>query len=300
VANTLKISVENADELLLAGVYGAGALIRIQSSATEGGVYANLSGTGSTPTIALVAGTSIYTGQDPSGTSSTWYKTRFENAGGTLTSDYSAAFQVAPEGSGLLASLHDLRQRLEIPYTDTEQDENLIEWLTQATAFIHTYTGRRFTPDGATTYTADGHDAVRGGRCLLFPKGIRSLTMLEVADQTGGDFTEVESGHYFLRPSEAARTPGWPFTQVWLSDVGSAFFAPGYANVRLTGAFGWAAIPADISAIALNLAVAAARERGAGGGDIVTIGIGGERSFERALSFKDKMNLDFYRVRHVA
>ena len=59
MANTLKIPVENADELLLAGVYGAGALIRIQSSTTEDGSFANLTGTGSTPTIALVAGTFI-------------------------------------------------------------------------------------------------------------------------------------------------------------------------------------------------------------------------------------------------
>jgi hypothetical protein len=247
-----------------------------------------------------VAGTRIYTGYDPAGTSTSWYRTRFENAAATRTSDWSSPFQVAPEGSGLLASLYDLRQRLEIPYTDTSQDENLIEWLRQVTAFIHTYTGRQLMPDAATTYTVDGYDAVRGGRCLLFPRGIRSLTMLEVADTTGGTFTEITSGNYFLRPSEANRTPGWPFTQVWLSDTAGRFFRPGYANVRLTGAFGWASIPADISGVALNLAVAAARERGAGGGDIVTIGIGGERSFERALSFKDKMTLDIYRVRLVA
>jgi hypothetical protein len=85
-----------------------------------------------------------------------------------------------------------------------------------------------------------------------------------------------------------------------LSDVGSSTFYPGFANVRLTGTFGWAAIPADISAIALTLAVSAARERGAGGGDSVTIGIGGERTFERALSYKDRMTLEKYRLLLVA
>jgi hypothetical protein len=300
VANTLKITVENADELLLAGVYGTGALVRIQSSATEGGVFADLSGTGSTPTIALVAGTFTYTGQDPAGTSSTWYKTRFENSGGSLTSDWSAAFQVAPEGSGLLASLHDLRQRLEIPYTDTTEDENLIEWLRQSTSFIQTYCGRRFTPDAATTYTVDGMSAVAHGRCLPFPLGVRTLTTLEVATQTGGSFATVSAGDVFLRPADAERTPGWPYTQVWLSDLSSSHFYPGLGNVRLTGTFGWSAIPGDLSAIALTLAVSAARERGAGGGDMVTIGIGGERTFERALSFKDRMTLDRYRLRLVA
>lgn len=297
MANTLKISVDNADELLLAGVYGSGALIQIQSSATEAGAFADLTGTGSTPTIALVAGSFIYTGQDPAGTSTTWYRTRFKNAAGSLTSDWTDPFQVSAEGSGLLASLHDAKQRLDIAYTDTGQDENLIEWLTQITAFVESYCGRQLTPDATTEYLADGYAAVADGRCLLFPHGIQSLTTLEVANGTGAAFTATTD--YFLRPIKP--TPGWPYTQVWISDVGTTgAFADGFANIRLTGTFGFAKVPDDIRNVALNLLVAYARERGAGGGDTITIGIGGERTYERALSMSDRHTLDRYRIRWVA
>ena len=93
MAIKVEIEVEDPDALLNAGMYGAGAVIRLQWSATAAGSYADVSGTGSTPTIALVTLTDSYTGYDPVGTSSTWYRTRYENAGATRLSDWSAVFQ---------------------------------------------------------------------------------------------------------------------------------------------------------------------------------------------------------------
>ena len=300
MANTLKLTAENADELLNAGAYGTGALIHIQTATSEGGTYADLTGTGSTPTLALVAGTSIYTGYDLNGASTSWYRTRYKNAAGTLTSDWSAEFQAAPEGSGLIVSLYDAKQRLEIPYTDTAQDENILEWLGQVTAWVHQSTGRQFTPDGGTVYTYDGYDAVSNGRVLLVPQGVRSVSVLEVAPNTGGAFATVNASDYFLRPTVQDRRAGWPATRIVMTDdqVGSvdAYFYPGFANVRATGTFGWASPPRDIQGVALTLLVSAARERSSGGGDAVTVGLGGERTFERALSYKDRETLNRYRT----
>lgn len=78
-------------KLLNAGMYDTGALIRIQSSDAPNGTYANLAGTGSTPTIALVSGTETYEGFDPAGTSATYYRARFENAAATRVSDWKTA-----------------------------------------------------------------------------------------------------------------------------------------------------------------------------------------------------------------
>ena len=41
MANVIRVSVENADELLNAGAYDALAIVRLQSSATETGSYTN-------------------------------------------------------------------------------------------------------------------------------------------------------------------------------------------------------------------------------------------------------------------
>ena len=70
--NIVRIHVDNPDELLDPGAYDAGALIRTQSAATEGGAFANLSGTGSDPTLTIASGQQAYLAYDPNGIATTW------------------------------------------------------------------------------------------------------------------------------------------------------------------------------------------------------------------------------------
>ena len=97
--NRISVFVEEPDALLNAGMYGTGAIVRLQSGTAEAGPFANES------TAALVAGQRAYTLYDADGVASTWYRTRYENAGGTVTSDWSAVFQVGGEAAGYLCSL---------------------------------------------------------------------------------------------------------------------------------------------------------------------------------------------------
>jgi hypothetical protein len=95
------------------------------------------------------------------------------------------------------------------------------------------------------------------------------------------------------------RGAGWPASWIRFRSNPTgpvAQFEDATFGVEVTGAFGFAAVPGDIRAIALALVMAAAREGGASGGDTVTIGIGGERTYERALSLKDWNTLRFYRT----
>jgi len=302
VPNTLTITVEDPDAVLNAGLYGAGALVRLQWSATETGTYADVSGTGSTPTTTVTTGVRTYPGYDPLGTVSTWYKTRYENAGATRLSDWTAPFQVAPEGAGLICSLWDARQRIESnsgTLSNAEQ-ENVLEFITQVTAYIHGRTGRLFTrtpASGTTTYLLD---VLRPGRTLWVPKGIAAATTLEVASssqpETAGAYATVATADWFLRPTLVDREAGWPATEVVISNVSGSYFAVGYNTVRLTGALGWDKVPADIAAVALTLVVAAFRERASSGGDSVTIGLDGERRYERSLSYQDRLTLDRYAI----
>jgi hypothetical protein len=94
MANTVRITLPPAHAAALltdTGAYGADAVIRTQAAATETGTFADLTGTGSDPTVPLVAGTETYFPKDPLGSSSTWYRARFESADGTRLSDWSAA-----------------------------------------------------------------------------------------------------------------------------------------------------------------------------------------------------------------
>lgn len=194
--------------------------------------------------------------------------------------------------------------KVRLGITDTNDDDLLVNFCSQVNGWIESKTGRPIGPDTTSTYTLDGYDALEDGRLLLFPRGIVSVSTLEVTTNTGAAFTTVPASDYFLRPTSNEREPGWPATELWMTDIPSAsntapYFFPGFGTIRITGVFGWAAIPQDLIDVALTLVVASYRARGAGGGDSITIGVDGERTFERALSYKDRMTIERYRSRRV-
>ena len=288
MANTIRVYCDDPADILATGNYGAGALSRVQWCATETGVF------GDVGTVALVAGTLAYTIYHTTGTSSTWYRTRYENSGGTTASDWSTAFQVGGEEAGYLCSLVDVKQRLGI--TDTGDDEWLHEQIVAVTDEIETISGRRFRPDPASGTKTVYLDYSGDGYTLWLPRGIRSVTYLGIAssDQPDGTgtYTELTTG-YYLDPSEHERSSGWPATRITLG-TGYQFY-PGHRTVKLTGAFGWAAVPATVRAIAELCVVSAFRGRGSGGASSYTIGVEGERTYSRLLSAADMKSLAFYR-----
>lgn len=191
--------------------------------------------------------------------------------------------------------------------TDTTDDTLIGTIVDQVNAFVESYTGRQIGP-WATASTFSFHyfpdDADDSGRIFPFPQGISSLTTLEVRDYTGGTLSTIPTTDWFLMPQAQQRDPGWPATELHITDVPSASntqpqFQPGYEMVRLTGNFGWAAIPDEIEEVAVNLGLALYRSRSAGTSDVFTIGPDGERTFERALSEKDRHTLNRYRRREV-
>lgn len=293
--NLIRLFVEDADALLNAGMYDAGAIVRLQSCATETGVYANES------TAALVSGTKTYTLYDANGAATTWYRTRYENAGGTITSDWSPVFQVGAEGAGYLCSLEDVKQRLFNTATaDTANDEDLAEIIRDVTTDILGHTGREFvgTP-GDVTRT---FDAEWTGPTLYIPGGIRSITTLGYAtgDQpdSGGTYSTITSGYYYLRPLAHDRTSGWPATRLELAS--GYYFHAGRSTVQITGTFGWAAVPPDIAGIAAAVVIRRfqARQSSSSGADLL---VGSADLGFRTLAFlspAERAKLDWYAVRY--
>jgi hypothetical protein len=295
--NTILLSVENPDVLRGDGQYGTGALIRVQSSATEAGAYADLSGTGSDPTVAILAGERSYEADDPNGTGSTWYRTRYENAGATRVSDWSDPFQVGDETGGLLASLYDVKQEIGIPADNNDDDESLLEKLRQVTTSIETYTNRWFVPrplSGTTTYRF--HSSY--GRRLHIPKGIRSITSLGTASisqpASGGTYALAGATDYYIDPPEIDRSPGWPGLFVRVPRTAGALFYDAAYGVEITGAFGWASVPADIQGVAIRSVIRRHIGKG-GGGTAVAIGPAGTEFLLPDMSGSDRGILEMYR-----
>ena len=191
--------------------------------------------------------------------------------------------------------------------SDTVDDTVIGTICDQVNGFIESYCHRAVGPWATgSTFTFhhwpdDGHDS---GRVFDIPQGISSLTLLEVAPYTGASFVSVPTADVFLIPAAQERDEGWPATEVHMSDVPSAsngqpFFSRGYNTVRITGNFGWTAIPYEVQEVAVNLALALWRSRSAGTSDVFTIGPDGERTFERAMSDKDRRTLLRYQARTV-
>lgn len=284
--NVLKIRVENADEVLNASMYGAGAVVQVQSGA-DGVTFADEG------TVAVVSGTRVYTFYDPDGSSTTWYRYRYENAGGSIVSDWTAGFQVGDETAGMICSLYDVEERL-----GTLGDlarEIILEIIPQVTREIERYCAQDFTGDRQDV-TFRVH--TRDGRRLYIARGIQSLTTLRYATEsqpdTGGTYTTATAGDWYLDPPTYEREPGWPADAVVFRDNVSAHFYTAEHGAELVAKRGWAAVPEDVQRVGIEMVISAHLSKGSGEGGRAVVGPSGQPVILRDP--RHKAVLDGYRV----
>jgi hypothetical protein len=181
-------------------------------------------------------------------------------------------------------------------------DDTLIGTIAdQVNAFIEGTTQRILAPiTGTPVLIYDGD----GDHRLYLPKtqdatypyigGIRAITTLEIADYTAAAYETVAVGDYFLRGQSG---PAGPFDWLYLSDrpTGTFYtFPKGFATVRLTATAGWAAIPDEITDVALTLGVRMWHARESGQSDIVGTDETGNTLVSRLLSLRDRNILRAY------
>lgn len=224
--------------------YSAGAIMRIQSSTTETGTFADLA---ATPTETIVAGTYRYEHWDAAGDWSTWYRWRIENSGGTETGDWSDPFQgleaaKAAQNSGSYASIDDYLLEVGAIPADSRRLAAIELALVEGRERLDLEIGRdafRHPQSGTETRMYHGN----GESILHVHEGIVSLTSVEVRTETGGAWTTIATADWWLeaQPGQLTTRSGEPYFHVRLSD-GADYrtFPKGEHRVRLVGAFGWA------------------------------------------------------------
>jgi len=254
----LTVTVENAAELLNTSYLGAGALGRVERSATGAGAgYAEIS------TFALVSGTRVYAVYDLAGAVSSWYRVRFSKSDASSPSAYGDEFQAGDETAGLLCSTYDVEQRLFGTATVSDNvRETLIDIIRGVSSEIEDFVGCWLAPrptDPASTMTLR-FDVERATRRLWLVRGnrhvgIRTLTALNLATtsqpETGGTYTAGTLADVFIRPQPTADTQGWRLELTDIPTGGFAYFFAGYNMVETTGSFGPAAVPYWVQEIAL-------------------------------------------------
>ncbi len=146
----------------------------------------------------------------------------------------------------------------------TSADDALIDVMIAGVSdWITDYCKRAFEPEAGVTYVFD----TSSGSRLHIPRGIRTVTLLEVATtnqpDTGGTYATISTSLVSLRPLAAERRVGWPATELYVRGE-SPVFGWAMAGARVTGDFGFASVPTPIRDVAIDAVVAAitARQNG--------------------------------------
>lgn len=180
--------------------------------------------------------------------------------------------------------------------TDSDDDATLGLICDRVNAYIEFVTKRPICPVTTATYLLDGDGLTH----LYFPRGLRSVTELAIGDFTGDTLDVLDPGDYFVRPLAQDRATGWPALWVVLNDrpIGlHRFFAKGRSTVSITATTGWAAIPDEITELALAVAQRAWNNKAAGLQDQPAFDEHGRPVIARFISGRDKETLAGYTIR---
>ncbi|MFD5874016.1 phage gp6-like head-tail connector protein [Streptomyces sp. NPDC060322] len=151
-----------------------------------------------------------------------------------------------------------LKERLDLPVSDTSRDSALDGALAAASRSIDRATGRTFglTPEPVErTYNPRGRVVHRDDGDLLLVNDIGSTTGLVVETGSGASFSAVTG---FETAPDNALADEQPITGLLLVN-GS--WGTGGGRVRVTARFGWPSVPDDIAEAALIQAARLYRRR---------------------------------------
>jgi len=182
--------------------------------------------------------------------------------------------------------------------TDSDDDATVGLVCDRVNAYIESTTGRVIAPISSATYLLDGSGLTH----LYFPKGIRAVTALSIGDTTGDTLDAVNASDILLRPLVQDRDNGWPAMYLYLSDVPVSTvarkrFPKGRANVSMTCTAGWAAIPDEITDVALAIAQRAWNNLKSGLQDAQGLDEQGRPVVARYVSGRDREVLRRYTLR---
>lgn len=273
--NLFRVTV--ADPADIINTYGNDPLLRAERS-DDGVTYVEFAD----PTIYV--DTTIYPIADPTGTPTTWYRTRYSDAIGNTFSAYGDPFQVA--GAALdYATLEAVKLRLGL--TDTDDDQKLSVVIAEVNDWLEDILGCPVGPSTATALTLDSRDARNEHRMLYLRQGIRSVSALTVAGRPVTSF--------YLRPLAHDRRPGWPAQYLWLAN-GHAF-PNDWADVVVTGEFGFESIPTTLTEVAEVVAVRAFNAIRTGQADTTGSDGQGQPQVSRYVAGRDRDTIERFRRR---
>lgn len=192
-----------------------------------------------------------------------------------------------------------------IGITDSSDDTLLGLICDRVNQYIESQTKQVLAPISSATYKYDGN----GSGWLFLPQpvdgatksigGLRAITLLEFAPYTAGTYETITSGDYFLRDRHGINGP---YRWLYMSDKTTGTyntFPEGYATVRITGTAGWAAIPDDVTEMALSVAHRAWNARQSGQQNLIGADDMARPFVAQYFDPRDRATLKAYTVRPI-
>ena len=251
-------------------------------------------------TTVLVSGTERYETWDASGTTTSWYRFRIEDASDVALSGWSTPFQVTEDQQ--IATLASVKLALGTGATATDDDALAFYIGGVNEAIIHRI-GYYPGPSSDTTRSYDGKDAksaaVAGdARRLWIPGGVRTVTSLTLG-ATAAAGTAATSTAYGLFPRTYLLRPGEPYHWLEFYDVTTgnwSSFPFGYANCVIVGLFGWGRVPPDLVRLATAWAIRSWKARNSGDADVLGTTEFGEQIVSDRFPAQWRATIDSYRI----
>lgn len=225
--------------------FGAGAVLRLERSATELGAYAEIA------TTAVDADTALYTLFDTAGDDTSWYRWRLSNAANSDQSPYAAPFQgeeftedAAPLAYATLDDFNLISQQ--DVSTDGRRAARAQKLLERASRQLDVKLGFDVRRHPATG-TEQRYFTARSPELLCIHDGIADSDTLTVAvsEDDGATYTDVAAADYYTEPHEPTK-PGFPIFHLRLTGRGTLTAWPrGKRLVRVDTQYGWPAVPSD-------------------------------------------------------
>lgn len=127
---------------------------------------------------------------------------------------------------------------------ETFADDDIDRAISAASRAIDNITGRRFwrDPDATQVRYYTPTNAAR-----IWIDDLETLTALAIDDDDDDTYSQAwTTSDYALEPVNAA-ADGWPYTSIRVRQRRTSFYFPCWEqSVKVTGRFGWAAIPAEV------------------------------------------------------
>lgn len=157
-------------------------------------------------------------------------------------------------------TLVEIKDYLRIDQAQDDYDTDLTEVIESASREINNHTSRQFNRDDTIVSTGvQTRVYVARYSWLAEIDDVHTLTDFEVETDPSGDGTYEtawDAADYQTEPLNGIRdgNTGWPFFR--LRAIGAKVFPVlgGQASVRITGHFGWTAVPKDVKQACLMLA----------------------------------------------